>query len=374
MYKTFGETIASLRRAHGMRQLALAEAMAEAGMPVSNQAVSKWENDATLPNAQQFLTLCRVLDVDDIAGTFSGGDAGGLLAGLNAEGRRRALEYIALLRESKRFAAAPEAPALRSLPLYSLAVSAGTGQFLDGESYEMQPVGPEVPEEANFGVRVAGDSMEPRMAGYYTALGKAAGAVIKRVPAGKLQKLCGTQDHQGVAAWAARIQYVGVEELLQIAKDRGEQPFLVLCDGIEDPHNLGAILRSALLCGAHGVIIPRRGGVGVTGTVMKSSAGAAARIPVARVANLPQAIRDLKKQNIFVYCADLGGAPLEKTDLSGPVALVLGSEGAGPGALVRKLCDAAVTLDMAGGKTGVDSYNVSVAAGILMYNIMQRRK
>ena len=109
-------------------------------------------------------------------------------------------------------------------------------------------------------------------------------------------------------------------------------------------------------------------------TALGKAAGAAARIPVARVANLPQAIRDLKKQNIFVYCADLGGAPLEKTDLSGPVALVLGSEGAGPGALVRKLCDAAVTLDMAGGKTGVDSYNVSVAAGILMYNIMQRRK
>lgn len=163
MYKTFGETIASLRRAHGMRQQTLADALAEAGVPVSNQAVSKWENDATLPNAQQFLTLCRVLDVDDIAGTFSGGDAGGLLAGLNAEGRRRALEYIALLRESKRFAAAPEPAVLRSLPLYSLAVSAGTGQFLDGESYEMQPVGPEVPEEANFGVRVAGDSMEPAL-------------------------------------------------------------------------------------------------------------------------------------------------------------------------------------------------------------------
>ena len=163
MYKTFGETIASLRRAHGMRQQTLADALAEAGVPVSNQAVSKWENDATLPNAQQFLTLCRVLDVDDIAGTFSGGDAGGLLAGLNAEGRRRALEYIALLRESKRFAAAPEPAVLRSLPLYSLAVSAGTGQFLDGESYEMQPVGPEVPEAANFGVRVAGDSMEPRI-------------------------------------------------------------------------------------------------------------------------------------------------------------------------------------------------------------------
>ena len=173
------------------------------------------------------------------------------------------------------------------------------------------PVTELLKSEAGVDTLLLADSMEPRMAGYYTALGKAAGAVIKRVPAGKLQKLCGTQDHQGVAAWAARIQYVGVEELLQIAKDRGEPPFLVLCDGIEDPHNLGAILRSALLCGAHGVIIPRRGGVGVTGTVMKSSAGAAARIPVARVANLPQAIRDLKKQNIFVYCADLGGAPLE---------------------------------------------------------------
>ena len=117
------------------------------------------------------------------------------------------------------------------------------------------PVTELLKSEAGVDTLLLADSMEPRMAGYYTALGKAAGAVIKRVPAGKLQKLCGTQDHQGVAAWAARIQYVGVEELLQIAKDRGEPPFLVLCDGIEDPHNLGAILRSALLCGAHGVIM-----------------------------------------------------------------------------------------------------------------------
>ena len=107
---------------------------------------------------------------------------------------------------------------------------------------------------------------------------------------------------------------------------------------------------------------------------MKSSAGAAARLPVARVANLAQAIRTIKEQNIFVYCADLGGAPLEKTDLSGPVALVLGSEGSGPSALTRKLCDAAVTLDMAPGGSGVDSYNVSVAAGILLYDMMRRRR
>ena len=133
------------------------------------------------------------------------------------------------------------------------------------------PVTELLKSEAGVDTLLLADSMEPRMAGYYTALGKAAGAVIKRVPAGKLQKLCGTQDHQGVAAWAARIQYVGVEELLQIAKDRGEPPFLVLCDGIEDPHNLGAILRSALLCGAHGVIIPRRG----SGTEAGRRAGAA---------------------------------------------------------------------------------------------------
>ena len=121
-------------------------------------------------------------------------------------------------------------------------------------------------------------------------------------------------------------------------------------------------------------MIPKRGGVGVTGTVMKASAGAAARLPVARVTNLAQAIREIKEHNIFVYCADLGGAPLARTDLSGPVALVLGSEGGGPGALTRKLCDAAVTLEMAPGQaTGVDSYNVSVAAGILCYDVLRRR-
>lgn len=219
------------------------------------------------------------------------------------------------------------------------------------------------------------DSLPPQMASYYTALAKQAGAVVKRVPGNKLQKLTGTPDHQGVAAWAARVEYVELETLLQAAAEKGEPPFLVLCDGVEDPHNLGAIIRSALLCGAHGVVIPRRGGVGVTGAVMKSSAGAAATLPVARVANMSQAIRTLKENNVFVYCADLGGAPLAKTDLSGSVALVLGNEGSGPSALVRKLCDAAVTLEMSPTQkgTGVDSYNVSVAAGILMYDVMRRR-
>ncbi len=219
------------------------------------------------------------------------------------------------------------------------------------------------------------ETLPPKLAGYYTALAKNAGAVVKRVPASRLQKLCNTQEHQGVAAQAAEIRYASLEDLLRRAQQLGEPPFLVLCDGIEDPHNLGAILRSALLCGAHGVVIPQRGGVGVTGTVMKSSAGAAARLPVARVGNLAQAIRTLKEKNVFVYCADLGGQDPARTDLTGAVALVLGSEGKGPGALVRKLCDGVVTLRMvpAAQSTGVDSYNVSVAAGILLYDVMRRR-
>ena len=218
------------------------------------------------------------------------------------------------------------------------------------------------------------EGLAPAVAAYYTALAKEAGATVKRVHPNKLRLMTGTESHQGVAAFASEIEYVTVDDLMAAAKAKGEAPFLVLSDGIEDPHNLGAIVRSAYLCGAHGVVIPKRGGVGVTGTVMKASAGAAARLPIARVSNLAQAIRTIKEHNIFVYCADLGGAPLAKTDLSGPVALVLGSEGGGPGALTRKLCDAAVTLEMAPGQaTGVDSYNVSVAAGILCYDVMRRR-
>ena len=161
---TFGETLATCRKARGLSQVELAERLTALGCEVSNQAVSKWEKELTQPNARQFLTLCDVLEVEDIRGEFSGGE-GGLLAGLNREGRQKVQEYIRLLRESGRFAVRPregEVVALRTLPLYSLAVSAGTGQFLDGEDYEMVEVGAEVPEGSNFGVRVAGDSMEPR--------------------------------------------------------------------------------------------------------------------------------------------------------------------------------------------------------------------
>lgn len=240
--------------------------------------------------------------------------------------------------------------------------------------YGKNPVTELLKSGAGVDTVLLSEGLPDAVASYYTALAKQAGAVVKRVHPNKLRLSCGTDSHQGVAAYASSITYASLEDLLAAAREKGEAPFLVLADGVEDPHNLGAVIRSALLCGAHGVVIPKRGGVGVTGTVMKASAGAAARLPIARVPNLAQAIRTIKEHNIFVYCADLGGAPLAKTDLSGPVALVLGSEGGGPGALTRKLCDAAVTLEMAPGQaTGVDSYNVSVAAGILCYDVMRRR-
>ena len=161
MYENIGQLLCQRRKELGINQTELAEAMSLRGFPVTNQAVSKWEKGATLPNARQFLALCEILEIDDVRGEFSCGSEG-IFAGLCREGRRMALDYVQLLRDSGRYANRREEPAyLRSLPLYSLAVSAGTGQFLDGEDYEMVEVGAEVPDGANFGVRVAGDSMEP---------------------------------------------------------------------------------------------------------------------------------------------------------------------------------------------------------------------
>lgn len=157
-----GEVLLAKRKELGLNQTELAEAMTRQGCPVTNQAVSKWEKGATLPSARQLLALCRILEIEDVRGEFSGG-AEGVFAGLDRRGRRLALDYVQLLRDSGRYAVQKEEPTrVRTLPLYSLAVSAGTGQFLDGEDYEMVEVGAEVPEGAHFGVRVAGNSMEPR--------------------------------------------------------------------------------------------------------------------------------------------------------------------------------------------------------------------
>ena len=187
------------------------------------------------------------------------------------------------------------------------------------------------------------EGMAPAVAAYYTAMAKEAGATVKRVHPNKLRLMTGTESHQGVAAFASEIEYATVEDLLAAAKEKGEPPFLVLSDGIEDPHNLGAVMRSALLCGAHGIVIPKRGGASVTPTVIKSS------------------------------CADMDGVPLRKNNLTGPIALVLGSEGSGVSQLVKKLCDGVVSLDMTAQGTGVDSFNVSVAAGIILYEIQSQR-
>ena len=218
------------------------------------------------------------------------------------------------------------------------------------------------------------DTLPPAVAGYYMALAKEAGAVAKQVRAAKLRSICGVDSHQGVAAFAASVEYATLEDLLQRAADQQHAPFLVLADGVEDPHNLGAIIRSALLCGADGVVIPKRGGAAITPTVMKASAGAAARLPVARVANIGETVRRLKEQNVFVYCADMDGVPLYKNNLTGPIALVMGSEGSGVSALVKKLCDGVISLPMAARGTGVDSFNVSVAAGIILYEIQHQRQ
>lgn len=158
-----GRILCEKRREAGLSQAELADALSSYGVGVTNQAISKWENGSTLPSAVQFLALCRALNIEDIAAEFYP-QSGGVLSGLNAAGRRMALEYIRLLRDSDRYSIAPEPIPIRvrSLPLYSIAVSAGTGQFLDSEHYDMTEVGPEVPESANFGVKVAGDSMEPR--------------------------------------------------------------------------------------------------------------------------------------------------------------------------------------------------------------------
>ena len=162
MRKSIGEILNAKRRELGFSQSELAAALAEDGIEVTNQAISKWETGSTLPNAKQFLALCRALEIEDIAGTFGSAPEGGILAGLSPVGRRKAMDYIELLRDSGRYSLQPEPVKMRTLPLYSLAVSAGTGQFLDSEDYDMTEVGPEVPDGANFGVRVAGDSMEPR--------------------------------------------------------------------------------------------------------------------------------------------------------------------------------------------------------------------
>ncbi len=186
----------------------------------------------------------------------------------------------------------------------------------------------------------------------------------------RLDQLSETKKHQGVIAVAAAYSYATVEDILNKAKERGEDPFIILLDNIEDPHNLGAIIRTANLAGAHGVIIPKRRAVGLTATVAKASAGAVSYTPVAKVTNLTNTIRELKEQGMWFVCADMGGTMMYDLNLKGPIGLVIGNEGEGVSKLVKENCDFIASIPMKG---DIDSLNASVATGVLAYEIVRQR-
>ena len=194
--------------------------------------------------------------------------------------------------------------------------------------------------------------------------------IVNFVPKERLDSMSETGHHQGVMAYAAAYEYAEVEDILKIAEEKGEPPFLFLLDGIEDPHNLGAIIRTANLAGAHGVIIPKHRAAGLTATVAKTSAGALNYTPVAKVTNLAQTIEDLKKRGLWFVCADMGGEVMYRLNLKGPIGLVIGNEGNGVGKLIREKCDMIASIPMKG---DIDSLNASVAAGVLAYEIVRQR-
>lgn len=194
--------------------------------------------------------------------------------------------------------------------------------------------------------------------------------LVKYVTKERLDQMSQTGKHQGVIAVVAAYDYAEVEDILQKARDKGEAPFIFLLDNIEDPHNLGAIIRTANLAGAHGVIIPKNRAVGLTATVARTSAGALNYTPVAKVTNLSKTIEELKKEGMWFVCADMGGTSMYQLDLKGPMGLVIGNEGDGVSRLVREKCDFIASIPMKG---DIDSLNASVAAGVLAYEIVRQR-
>ena len=194
--------------------------------------------------------------------------------------------------------------------------------------------------------------------------------MIKYVTKERLDQMSETGKHQGVIAYAAAYEYAEVSDILEKAKEKGEDPFIFILDNIEDPHNLGAIIRTANLAGAHGVIIPKRRAVGLTSTVAKTSAGAINYTPVAKVTNIAKTIEELKEKGIWFVCADMGGETMYDLDLTGPMGLVIGNEGEGVSRLVREACDFTASIPMKG---DIDSLNASVAAGVLAFEIARQR-
>lgn len=208
--------------------------------------------------------------------------------------------------------------------------------------------------------------------GHIASKARDMGIVVVETDRRKLDAMSATHAHQGVIALAAVREYSSIDEILRIANERGEKPFIIVCDEISDPHNLGAIIRTAECAGAHGVIIPKRRSAGLTAIVGKTSAGAVSYMPVARVANLPATLKELKKQGVWIYgTAAEGTTPLYGADLRGPAAIVIGSEGSGMGRLVRETCDFLVSIPMKG---RISSLNASAAAAILLYEAVRQRQ
>ena len=194
--------------------------------------------------------------------------------------------------------------------------------------------------------------------------------MVRFVKKERLDQMSETGKHQGVIAVTAAYDYAEVDDILNKAREKGEAPFVVLLDNIEDPHNLGAIIRTANLAGAHGVIIPKRRSVGLTSTVAKTSAGALNYTPVAKVTNLVRTIEELKEKGIWFVCADMGGESMYRLNLTGPIGMIVGNEGEGVSRLVREACDFTASIPMKG---DIDSLNASVAAGVLAYEIVRQR-
>ena len=194
--------------------------------------------------------------------------------------------------------------------------------------------------------------------------------IVNKVKNERLDQMSETGKHQGVIAQAAAYEYAQVEDILKAAREKGEPPFLFLLDNIEDPHNLGAIIRTANLAGAHGVIIPKRRAAGLTAVVARTSAGALKYTPVAKVNNLSAVIEELKKEGLWFVCADMGGETMYNLELKGPIGLVIGNEGDGVSRLVKEKCDFIASIPMKG---DIDSLNASVAAGVLAYEIVRQR-
>lgn len=194
--------------------------------------------------------------------------------------------------------------------------------------------------------------------------------IVNFVSREKLDQMSRDKKHQGVMAITAAFAYSTVEDILAKAEEKGEPPFLFILDEIEDPHNLGAIIRTANLCGAHGVIIPKRRAAGLTATAVKASAGAIHYTPVAKVTNIAKTIADLKEKGMWFACADMDGELMYRTNLTGPIGLVIGNEGSGVSRLVKESCDYVVSIPMKG---DIDSLNASVAAGVLAYEVVRQR-